>query len=90
MIERRRGILDPDELLHRETGNGTAYEVAKWTCPKCGQSCTTLYIDNEWCHGESYHIAYGKRPTVEQCGTCWRAEIAAMRTTSGGNEHGAH
>lgn len=72
------GILTPDETHQRETRAGTKYEVVKWTCPKCFGKRSTLYIDDEWCHGESYHMAFRDGATFEQCGTCWNAEIDAM------------
>ena len=77
----KRGIVNPEETRQCETRAGTRYEIAQWTCPMCSQPRSTLYIDDEWCHGESYHIAFGKGPNgdpAEQCGTCWHAEIDAM------------
>ena len=77
----KRGILHPDLTHMRETRRGTLYEICEWTCPKCAKPRSTLYIDGEWCHGESYHIAFGKGrggDPAEQCGTCWRDEIDAM------------
>ena len=75
------GILHPDLTHMRETRRGTQYEICEWTCPKCAKPRSTIYIDGEWCHGESYHIAFGKGrggDPAEQCGTCWRDEIDAM------------
>jgi hypothetical protein len=80
-LEPKRGIQHPDLTHMRETRRGTQYEVCEWTCPKCRKPRSTLYIDGEWCHGESYHIAFGQGPNgepAEQCGTCWREEIDAM------------
>ena len=76
----KQGILHPDLTHMRETRRGTQYEIAEWTCPKCNKPRSTLYIDGEWCHGESYHMAFGKGQSepAEQCGTCWRAELDAM------------
>lgn len=75
-----RGLLHPDLTRMLETRRGTQYEVLEWTCPRCRQRRSTLYIDGELCHGESYHIAFGKGPNGapdEKCGTCWRAELNA-------------
>jgi hypothetical protein len=81
-----RGYFDPHETQARTTRKGTAYEVVKWTCQKCGKVRSTLYIDDEWCHGDSVCISFvagppgTKPPNIpdEQCGDCWRAEIEAM------------
>lgn len=68
-----RGIQNPDLTEMRETRRGTQYEVLKWTCPSCDTKRSTLYIDGEWCHGDSYHIAFVNGGRSECCGVCWRA-----------------
>jgi hypothetical protein len=81
-----RGFFDPHEKQARTTRRGTAYEVVKWTCQKCGKERSTLYIDDEWCHGDSVCISFvpgpsgTEQPNIpdEKCGDCWRAEIEAM------------
>jgi hypothetical protein len=77
----RGGVFDPDETWRRQTGAGTKYEVAKWTCPKCRQQRSTLYIDDEWCHGESFGISYVDGVRSERCGTCARKETAPPLAT---------
>ena len=79
MNDKKQGILHPDMTHMRETWRGTQYEICEWTCPKCRKQRSTLYIDGELCYGESYHIICGKGKIepVEQCGTCWRAELDA-------------
>ena len=80
------GFFDPHETRQRETRRGTAYEVVKWACQKCGKARSTLYIDDEWCHGDTVCISFvagppgAVPPTIpdEKCGDCWHAEIAAM------------
>lgn len=81
-----RGYFDPYETHKRTTREGTPYEVVKWACQKCGKVRSTLYIDDEWCHGDIVCISYvagppGTEPPNipdEKCGDCWRAEIEAM------------
>ncbi len=41
------------EIRNYETRKGTAYTVERWLCPICNKEKSTLYIDGEWCHGDS-------------------------------------
>lgn len=61
-----------DQLIYeRETRRGTAYDVAKWTCPNCGKANSTLYIDGECVHGDAMSIRYSGHEREVGCGSCW-------------------
>jgi hypothetical protein len=61
------------ECRAEETRSGTQYRVCKWTCPKCGNACSMLEIDDEWCHGDSLCISHTDGKRVISCGRCWLA-----------------
>ena len=60
------------ELVYeRETGKGTKYTIAKWTCPNCGKANSTMYMDGEWCHGDSLSTRMVEGEITTGCGSCW-------------------
>ena len=61
----------PELVYDRETGKGTKYSIAKWTCPTCRKANSTLYLDGEWCHGDSLSIKYEEGERLVRCGSCW-------------------
>lgn len=61
----------PRECSQRETASGTPYRIYKWTCPTCAKACTMLYLDNEWCHGDSMVIVYKDGERRVMCSACW-------------------
>ena len=58
-------------VYERETGNGTKYSIAKWTCPSCGKANSTMYLDGEWCHGDSLTTSIVEGEATTGCGSCW-------------------
>lgn len=72
------------ECSLRETGAGTKYCVAKWTCPNCGRACSMLYIDDESCHGDTLCISHVDGVRTIACGGCLRAPEAAPYRKPGG------
>lgn len=75
-------MIDPHTTRQSETAHGTPYEIWKWTCPKCSQERSTLYIDDEWCHGDTQCTTFGPEKTKDgkwvthsACGHCVRAGV---------------
>lgn len=72
MLMRIEEMCGVEELIYeRETEKGTQYQVAKWKCPNCGKSCSTLYLDGLWCHGDSMTVRYSGHERDVLCGSCW-------------------
>lgn len=70
-------MIEPTEKKQLETRKGTHYEIWKWVCPQCKKERSTLFIDDEICHGEGYVISCGPELAVkrERCTECWGNEI---------------
>jgi len=52
-------VIEPFTIQSCETRKGTKYTVNEWKCPICNKEKSTLFIDDEWCHGDSeasYHF----------------------------------
>ena len=62
------------EVSDRESSAGTKYQVCKWTCPKCSRACSVLYLDDEWCHGDSLCISHEDGLRTIACGKCWLSD----------------
>lgn len=65
-------MIEPTEVRNDQTQAGTAYTIEKWTCPVCKGQKSSLYIDGEWCHGDSQSLSItgGKGVTFEGCFDC--------------------
>jgi len=64
-------MIKPSCIREMETEKGTLYQIEKWICPICKQGKSTLYIDDEWCHGDSYGSRYGGGlEPLEGCTEC--------------------
>lgn len=68
------------ELSERQTDRGTPYSIERWTCPNCGKACSSLILDDEWCHGDSLSISFGPEKDADgtwtrhhKCNACWLA-----------------
>lgn len=68
------------ELSERQTDRGTPYSIERWTCPNCGKACSSLTLDDEWCHGDSLSISFGPEKDADgtwtrhhKCNACWLA-----------------
>lgn len=59
------------QVRDTETRRGTAYRIAKWTCPRCAKPCSMLELDGEWCHGDSMSISFIDGVRTVSCGACW-------------------
>lgn len=65
-------------IARRWTDAGTEYQIAKWICPNCSKACSCIYVDNEWCHGDSLTISFGPEKDADgtwtrhhKCNACW-------------------
>jgi len=75
------GVLQ--ECSERETRAGTKYSVCKWACPTCHSACSVLYIDDEWCHGDSLTIEFVGGAKTIKCGKCWLSATPPAPTGDG-------
>jgi len=75
------GVLQ--ERSDRETRAGTKYSVCKWACPTCHSACSVLYIDDEWCHGDSLTIEFVGGAKTIKCGKCWLSATPPAPTGDG-------
>lgn len=58
------------ETRNIQTLKGTKYQVEKWSCQLCGQDKSTLYIDEEWCHGDTKAANFCRGKYLQGCGPC--------------------
>lgn len=63
-------MIEIEERIQRSTDEGTIYIIEKWTCPICNEKKSTLFIDNEWCHGDSRSAHFFKGESKEGCSKC--------------------
>jgi hypothetical protein len=80
-------------VSERETHSGTKYRIARWTCPNCGKACSCIYVDDEWCHGDSLAISFGPETDADgiktshhKCGACWATDRVQSQPTLAGIE----
>jgi len=63
--------VDNSEINTRHvTDKGTEYTVEKWTCDLCKKPKSTLYIDDEWCHGDGHACSSKDGRFISGCTDC--------------------
>lgn len=62
--------IETGNIRHRMTQHGTKYSIEEWICPICEEEKSTLYIDGEWCHGDSMCSYFSNVKSMHGCAQC--------------------